>query len=142
MYLSMAKSKRRSDCPINYALEIFGDRWTLLIIRDIMFKGKQYYSEFITSEEGIATNILADKLARLEESGIVSKTIDPTHKSRQIYKLTKIGVELVPVMVEMILWSAMHDHQTAADAAFVQACTNDKNGMIKGIMNRLTSEIL
>ncbi len=73
----MTKTKKRSNCPINFALELFGDKWTFLIVRDLMFKGKHYYKEFLEAEEGIASNILADKLSTLELSGIVSKIVDP-----------------------------------------------------------------
>ena len=82
----MANQKRKSDCPINFALELFGDRWTFLIVRDMMFKGKHYYGEFLQSEEKIATNILADRLSLLELSGIVVKSVDPAHASKFIYK--------------------------------------------------------
>ena len=81
----MPKQKRKSDCPINYAMEIFGDRWTFLIVRDLMFKGKSHYVEFLNSEEKIATNILADRLQLLEENGIVSKKSDPSHGSKWLY---------------------------------------------------------
>ncbi len=137
----MAKTKRRSDCPINFALELFGDRWTFLIVRDLMFKGKHYYKEFLEAGEGIATNILADKLSALEESGIISKAVDPTHRSKQIYKLTKNGIDLVPVLVEVILWSAKHDSQTATDVKFVRKAKKDKEGMIKEIMTMLKEEL-
>lgn len=139
LHLCMAGRKRRSDCPINFALEIFGDRWTFLIVRDLMFKGKNYYKEFLDAEEGIATNILADKLATLEEAGIINKTVDPTHRSRQIYALTRKGIDLVPVLVEVILWSAKYDKQTAADAAFVRRAKKDKEGMIEEIIQKLKS---
>lgn len=93
LYLcGMATHKRRSDCPINFALEIFGDRWTLLIIRDLMFKGKHYYGEFSQMEEKIATNILADRLVLLEEAGIVTRIIDQQHNSKKIYKLSQKGL--------------------------------------------------
>src|SRR5436190_14756054 len=104
----MSKPKRKSDCPINFGLEIFGDRWTFLIVRDLMFKGKHYYGEFLRMEEKIATNILADRLLLLEESGIVSRTIDETHNSKKIYELTPKGIDLLPVLTEVILWSAKY----------------------------------
>jgi len=137
----MANKKRKSDCPINYALEIFGDKWTFLIVRDLMFKGKHYYKEFLEAEEGIATNILADKLSGLEDAEIISKTVDPEHKSKQIYKLTKKGIDLVPVLVEIILWSAKHDSQTATDVKFVRRAKKDKGGMIEEITKMLKAEL-
>lgn len=139
--MRMAGRKRRSDCPINFALELFGDRWTFLIVRDLMFKGKHYYKEFLEAEEGIATNILADKLTTLEEAGIINKTVDPAHRSRQIYSLTRKGIDLVPMLVEVILWSAKYDKQTAADAAFVRRARKDKEGMIEEITQMLKSAL-
>ena len=137
----MAKTKRRSDCPINFALELFGDRWTFLIVRDLMFKGKHYYKEFLEAEEGIATNILADKLSALEEGGIISKTVDPTHRSKQIYKLTKKGIDLVPVLVEVIMWSAKYDKDSAVDIKFVKSVKRDRDGLISQITSRLVDEL-
>lgn len=137
----MAKVKRRSDCPINFALELFGDRWTFLIVRDLMFKGKHYYKEFLESEEGIATNILADKLSALEEAGIVSKTVDPEHKSKQIYKLCQKGIDLAPLLVEIILWSAKYDSHTATDMKFVKRAKKNKENLLSEITMMLKSDL-
>ncbi len=95
----------RSDCPLNFGLEIFGDKWSLLIIRDLMFFGKRYYNEFMMSEEEISTNILADRLAMLEKEKIIHKKKDKTHKQRLVYHLTQKGIDLVPVIIEIGLWS-------------------------------------
>ena len=133
----MATQKRKSDCPINFALEVFGDKWTFLIVRDLMFKGKNYYGEFLQMEENIATNILADRLSLLEQSGIVSKTVDEQHKSKQIYKLTKKGIDLLPVLTEVILWSAKHDKRTAADVKFVRKAKKDREGLFAEIVSEL-----
>jgi len=104
----MAKQKRRSDCPISTALDIFGDKWTLLIIRDLMFKGKQHYVEFLQSEEKIATNILADRLLKLEQNGLISKASDPADARKFIYALTEKGADLAPLLVEMTLFANRH----------------------------------
>ena len=133
----MAKQKRRSDCPIHFALELLGDRWTLLIVRDLMFKGKHYYGEFLQSGEKIATNILADRLAQLEISGIVVKSIDPDNRAKFIYKLSEKGIDLVPVLVEIILWSAKYDPHTAADVGFLDLARNDRAALILEISNKL-----
>ncbi len=98
----------RSSCPINLMLEVFGDKWSLIIIRDIMFGGKRYFRELMQSEEKIASNILSDRLAMLEREGIISKADDPAHKQKYIYKLTEIGIDLLPVMVEIGSWSIKH----------------------------------
>ena len=132
---------RKSDCPINFALEIFGDRWTFLIVRDLMFKGKHYYGEFLTSEENIATNILADRLALLEMNGIISKSSDPSHKQKIIYRLTLKGIDLIPILVEVIMWSAKYDKDSAVDLNFVKSVEQDKVGLIAQITNRLIGDL-
>ncbi|MEO8149883.1 MAG: helix-turn-helix domain-containing protein [Bacteroidia bacterium] len=133
----MAAQKRKSDCPINFALEVFGDKWTFLIVRDLMFKGKHYYGEFLQMEEKIATNILADRLALLEEAGIVSRTIDEAHNSKKIYKLTEKGIDLLPVLTDVILWSAKYDKETAADVKFVRKAKKDREGLFAEIVSQL-----
>lgn len=104
----MRNIKRRSDCRISYALDIFGDKWTLLILRDLMLRGKSSYGEFLASEEKIATNILADRLEVLEHTGIIKKSRDPQNKTKYRYRLTQKGLDLLPVLIEMIIWSAKH----------------------------------
>lgn len=137
----MAKQIRRSDCPINFALEVFGDKWTFLIVRDLMFKGKHYYGEFLNSEERIATNILADRLLLLEEEGIVLKTDDPSHGSKYIYKLSRKGIDLLPVLTEVIMWSAKYDKDSAIDVEFVNRVKRDKAGLLKENYCRLKEEL-
>lgn len=129
----MRKTGRKSDCPINYAMEIFGDRWTFLIVRDLMFKGKSHYNEFLQAEEKIATNILADRLLLLEENNIITKKVDPTHGSKWIYSLTQKGIDLMPLLVEMIVWSAKHDKKTAADKTFVKQAVANRDKLVKEI---------
>ena len=96
---------RRSGCPINLTLEVVGDKWSLLVIRDIIFGNRRHFRELLTrSEEGIASNILADRLKRLVDKGIVSKTGDPSHKQKSVYSLTEQGIELLPVLAQMAVW--------------------------------------
>lgn len=137
----MAKQKRRSDCPISFALEIFGDRWSLLIIRDLMFKGKRTYGDFLASEEKIATNILADRLVMLEDSGIIKGKTDPENKSRINYSLTPKGIDLIPVLLEIIKWSAKHDKKSAAPKEFVDRVIKNREKFIKEIEGMLKGEI-
>ena len=137
----MANQKRKSDCPVNFALELFGDRWTFLIVRDMMFKGKHYYGEFLQSEEKIATNILADRLSLLELSGIVVKSVDPAHGSKFIYKLSQKGIDLLPVLVEVIIWSAKYDKKSAVDPRFVKTFNRDREGLFNEISGRLKREL-
>lgn len=133
----MKQIKRKSDCPINFALEIFGDKWTFLVVRDLMFKGKHFYGEFLLSEENIATNILANRLVLLETNGIISKSADPSHKQKIKYSLTQKGIDLVPLLVEFIMWSAKYDKQSAVDKQFVKSVKQDKNGLIAQITRGL-----
>ena len=94
----MRRRHRKSDCPVHFALEVFGDAWTLLIIRDLMFKGRTTYNEFLESGEGIASNILADRLRKLESAGVVEKRRDPSDARRFIYRLSAKGIDLAPVL--------------------------------------------
>lgn len=120
---------RRSDCPISFGLETFGDRWTLLIIRDIVYFGKKTYGEFLESDEGIATNILADRLAQLEDNGILVKTHSATDKRREIYTLTDKGLDLIPILLEIAQWSFKHDPQTGAPEAWIATVKANKEAM-------------
>jgi DNA-binding HxlR family transcriptional regulator len=101
----MNSDAHRSGCPINLTLEILGDKWSLIIIRDIVFGDKRHFRELLThSMEGIASNILADRLKRLVEAGILSKSDDPTHKQKALYSLTEKGIDLLPVLAQMAVW--------------------------------------
>ena len=101
----MKKMKRRSDCPISCSLDIWGDKWSLLIIRDLISLKKCRYSDFLKSAEGIATNILATRLQTLEENKIIEKSDDPESKSKGYYELTQMGIDLLPILIEIDLWS-------------------------------------
>lgn len=102
------KVEHRSYCPINLSLEVFGDRWSLLIVRDMMFAGKRHFREFLGSEEGISSNILADRLKKLLEEGMITKSPDPTHKQKAVYSLTEKAIDLVPVFVYLGTWGSKH----------------------------------
>jgi len=116
----MRRRHRKSDCPIHFALEIFGDAWTLLVIRDLMFKRRTSYTDLLQGGEGIATNVLADRLVRLEEDGIIEKEPGSGRGTGSRYSLTPKGVDLMPVLLEIIAWSAKYDPNTAADPIFVR----------------------
>jgi len=99
------RTSHRSECVINQTLEVLGDQWTLLVIRDIVFVNRRHFRELLTkSLEGVASNILADRLRKLVEQGIVTKSDDPTHKQKAIYSLTEKGIALVPLLLEMAAW--------------------------------------
>lgn len=102
----MTPAEPRSYCPINLSLEIFGDTWTLLVLRDMMFAGKRHFRELLQSDERISSNILADRLARLVEHGLLTKSDDPSHKQKAIYSLTEKAITLLPVVVQIGAWAS------------------------------------
>jgi DNA-binding HxlR family transcriptional regulator len=104
---------RRSGCPISLALEIFGDTWSLLIVRDLMFKGFRTFNEFLDAGEGIASNVLTDRLAKLEAAGVIDKREHGADARRYEYRLTDKGIDLAPAIVEIVLWSARHEETDA-----------------------------
>jgi DNA-binding HxlR family transcriptional regulator len=101
--------KRRSACPINASLEVLGDRWSLLIVRDMMFAGARTYKDFQSSDEGIATNILASRLVKLQACGILTSVRDPQDGRSRIYRLTAKGIELAPVLMELSRWGTRYE---------------------------------
>jgi DNA-binding HxlR family transcriptional regulator len=127
------KIEFRSQCPISTALDIFGDKWTLLVIRDLLFKEKNTYGQFLESEEKIATNILADRLILLESTGLISKRKHPDSKAKVLYQLTAKGIDLIPVLVEIITWSEKHHVVHPYAKEFVKTLKKDKDGVIKGL---------
>ncbi|MEW6683383.1 MAG: helix-turn-helix domain-containing protein [Nitrospirota bacterium] len=114
---------------MHFALEVFGDAWSLLVIRDLMFKGRTSYTDFLRAEEGIATNVLADRLARLEEDGVIEKVASSDGRGTGRYRLTAKGIDLLPVMLDIIEWSAKYDPRTAADRRFVRRIRRDREGL-------------
>jgi DNA-binding HxlR family transcriptional regulator len=133
------RQQRRSDCPINFALEVFGDPWSLLIIRDIVYFGKKTYGEFLASEEGMATNILASRLAQLERQGIVAKRPSATDKRKEDYFLTEKGLDLIPILAEMANWSAAHDPDTGAPADWIALMKGDREQMLQRMRETVQS---
>jgi DNA-binding HxlR family transcriptional regulator len=131
----------RSDCPLNFGLEIFGDRWSLLIVRDLMFFGKRYYNEFLDSAEEISTNILADRLAMLEKEKIIQKRKDKDHKQKLVYSLTQKGIDLVPVIIEIGFWSEKYasNLNPSRDIILGEAKKDKQKGIIN-IKKRLSKE--
>ena len=127
----------RSHCPINFVLEAFGDRWTLLVVRDLLFHGKRTYGEFLASDEGISTSVLAERLRRLEEEGVVERRTDPTHGSRILYEPTPKGRDLVPIFLEMTRWSGRHDAHTNAPRALLRAIDADRDALVAAILAKL-----
>lgn len=120
--------KRTSGCPVAYGLDTFGDRWSLLIIREILLRGKRTYSEFLQAEEGIATNILIDRLKHLEAEGIVEKSRDPDNRRSFIYSLTQKGRDLAPIILEIVIWSGAYDDRPNAMRDVLEKVQSDRAG--------------
>lgn len=132
-------AKMRSDCPISCSLDIFGDRWSLLIIRDIMLRNKFSYGEFLESEEKIATNILADRLSLLEAENILTKEVSPKNKSKFMYRLTKKGIDLLPVVIEIMDWGAKYNPGCPRKEVG-KRIKKDKAGLIKEYSQKLKKQ--
>jgi DNA-binding HxlR family transcriptional regulator len=119
-----SKSKHRSGCPVSVSLEVFGDRWSLLIVRDLMVRGYRTFKEFQQSGEGIATNILADRLQKLEAAQIITAEAAETDGRRINYRLTEKGIDLAPILLELLLWGAKHEETGAPCAVMVEMAKN------------------
>ncbi len=117
-------------CPTRYAAGIFGDRWCFLILRDALLHAKRTYSEFLASPEGISTNILADRLSRLEAVGMLERIIDPRKASRVCYFPTRMARDLLPALIAMMVWSTKYDKHTEAPTSFAKAYQSDPLGTI------------
>ena len=131
------KSKTRSECPISCSLDIFGDKWSLLIIRDLMFSNKCTYGDFLKSPEGIATNILASRLQTLEDNGIIERLDHPESKAKILYKLTHKGIDLLPILVEIYVWSDKYFIIPTEIKATIEEGKKDKAAFIKSITEKL-----
>jgi len=129
--MKAVNTKKRSSCPVNYAVEEFGDIWSLLIVRDILFFGKKTYGEFLSSREKISTNILADRLTQLLERGILEKKSDSKDGRKEIYKLTRKGRDLYPIMLQMILWSAKYDPNTPISKSYADFMRSNNEKTVK-----------
>jgi DNA-binding HxlR family transcriptional regulator len=125
---------RRSACPLNASVEMLGDRWSLLIIRDMMLRDFHTYKEFLQCFEGIATNILADRLKKLMAYGIITTQPDPGDRRRVIYRLTEKGIDLAPVLTEMVLWAAAHED--TGNAPLVKLMREDKKKFMANVRSK------
>jgi DNA-binding HxlR family transcriptional regulator len=126
--------KRRSECPLNASVEMLGDRWSLLIIRDMMLRGARTYKTLLECYEGIATNILADRLRKLVDNGIITAEPDPRDGRKLIYSLTRKGIDLAPVLTEMVLWAA--EHEDTGNPALVRQVREDKKKFLASVRQR------
>jgi len=129
------RSKRRSACPVNVCLEIFGDRWSLLIIRDLMVRGYRTFKDFQNSGEGIATNVLTNRLRKLQKAGILVAQQEESDGRRINYRLTEKGIDLAPVLLELFLWGARHE-QTAAPCALAETMAQKREAILAEVRRR------
>jgi DNA-binding HxlR family transcriptional regulator len=125
------RAKCRSHCPISLALEAFGDRWSLLILRDLLLRDRKHYQQFLNAEENISTNILAERLIHLEKLGIISKSDDPENNKQYIYAPTKKGLDLLPILLELYRWSLKHDPHVDKTKPIARRLEKDTEGFIK-----------
>lgn len=137
----MKKIEKRSNCPVSSSLDIFGDKWSLLIMRDMIFYNKSTYGDFLKSEEKIATNILANRLLNLEEHQIIQKLEHPDSKAKVLYKLTEKGIDLLPIIVEIQLWADKYFTLPDSIKAIVEEGKKDKSGFIETLTNQLKQRI-
>lgn len=136
----MADTKKRSNCPISCALEIWGDKWSLLIVRDLLFFKERTYSDFLKSEEKIATNILATRLQMLEENGIITKLDHPESKAKVLYRLSPKGVDLLPLIIEINVWADKYLTIPAEQKALLKEIRKNKEAYIKKRIKELKIE--
>ena len=129
------KLKRRSGCPVSISLERFGDRWSLLIIRDLMVRGFRTFKEFQESGEGISTNILSDRLQRLEAAGIITAEVELSDGRRVNYRLTEKGIDLAPVLLELLIWGARHEN-TGAPCAVIEEMASNREHVLAEVRRR------
>jgi DNA-binding HxlR family transcriptional regulator len=133
-------NKIRSECPISCSLDVFGDKWSLLIIRDVMLRGKMSYSEFLNSEERIASNILVSRLSILEQEKILVKEVSPQNKSKYIYSLTQKGADLMPIIIELMDWGAKYN-ANCPRKELGQKIRKDKAAVVKELSKALKQKV-
>ncbi|MBI3234177.1 MAG: helix-turn-helix transcriptional regulator [Bacteroidetes bacterium] len=127
----MTDIKKRSECPISSSLDIWGDKWSLLIVRDLIFSMQCTYGDFLKSEEKIATNILATRLQMLESNGIITKLNHPDSKAKVLYQLTQKGIDLLPIMIEIHLWADKYSTIPPERNAIIKELKNNKEAFLK-----------
>lgn len=129
------KAQRRSGCPVSLFLERFGDRWSLLIVRDLMVRGYRTYKDFQNSGEGIATNILSDRLQKLEQAGLIISEVEQVDGRRVNYRLTEKGIDLAPVLLELLVWGARHE-ETGAPSAVIESMARNREKVLAEVRRR------
>jgi DNA-binding HxlR family transcriptional regulator len=130
-----AQTQHRSGCPVNVCLEVFGDRWSLLIVRDLMVRGYKTFKQFQESGEGIATNMLADRLKKLESSGILEHETEPNDGRKVNYRLTQKGIDLAPVLLDLLIWGARHE-QTGPSCSLILRMEKNREEILAEVERR------
>lgn len=130
--------EHRSNCPVAYSLNFISDRWVLLILRDLVFTEKSTYGEFLTSEEKIATNVLADRLNLLEENGFIESSVSKEKKNKFVYSLTEKGIDLIPAIAELMIWGSKYNPPGAVDV--VKELSEDREGAIQRYKNKVRAK--
>jgi DNA-binding HxlR family transcriptional regulator len=132
------KKRALSTCPIVFSLDTFGDKWSLVILRDILFGGKSHFREFLASPEKIASNILAARLDSLVHDGMLSKTSDPANKSAAIYKPTQKAIDLLPMLTEMLKWGVAHSAYADKNNPDFRSVLTDPQGSYTTIVQKFS----
>ena len=135
----MPGNRRRSGCPVSLSLEILGDRWSLLIVRDLMIRGYRTFKDFLTSGEGIASNILADRLEKLQTAGIVISTVDEADSRRLNYRLTQKGIDLAPVLLELFVWGGRYE-DAGVSCGSIEMMANQREQVIAEVRRRWSED--
>jgi len=135
----MKRTDRKSSCPINFALEIFGDAWSLLILRDVALFGKHTFKEFLSSEERITTSVLTDRLVRLEERGILRREPHLTDRRSSAYVLTEKGLDLIPALLDLMEWGTSHDPASAGHRkeAFLDKLRSERGPLVQEMKEKV-----
>ncbi|MEO0468425.1 MAG: helix-turn-helix domain-containing protein [Bacteroidota bacterium] len=132
----MRKIEKRSDCPISYSLDLFGDKWTILILRDLALADKHFFKDFLEAGEGIATNVLTDRLKMLADFGLIKSEKYPENKTMKYYSLTKKGAELIPLLIELWVWGSRNDPNSDVSQEEVQKRMSQKSEIIEALQQR------
>ena len=135
--MTRTPNKGGFTCPIDFGLDIFGDRWTLLLIRDLMFARKRHFKELMEAPEKIASNILTARLKKLEERGLISRAPDPDNRKQVVYQLTEKGRDLAPVLVELIRWGGKHDPSSPVPKWFVKRPGPDNDALVEQVRDAM-----
>lgn len=138
--MALKTSNDWHGCPIRFGSVILGDPWSMLILRDIIFKGRKYYADFLNAGEGISTNILANRLSSLRAEGILNRKKEPQSGIRVVYSLTDKGLDLIPAMLAIMDWSEKWDDQTEVPADFATKLRHDRDGLIQEVKESLANQ--